>query len=702
MNHHQQQPPTKYVTSSSSSSNTPYNHSLSEMEPKFLAACAKGNAQAVRTLLEAGPHLFQVNQVLKDDSTLLHETVRRGDDDVARVLLDYGASLEARNGRHETPLHTAAKHNRSGLVRLLLQRNAQIDAREIQGQTPLHFAVHYDSPDAMAILIQHGADQNALDDKGRSCFYHAVQFASEATLQGLAQCVSLNRLDYYNLADENDALLYLLHILRRNNHRRTLKAMLLRFPHLVNAQGKDGDTILQKSCLAGNFDLAISLIRDHAANVEIKTRSDQRSLLHIACERRHVHPAFVILLIQRGAKIDDVEKTGLTALHVASSRGNVALVSLLLEWGADPTLKDYAGQNALTWACLYNQTDVAMRLISYMTPSSLNECCKDGLTPLLHDCRRHNLPLARELVKAGANLNTESNTRPAQRWSTTPLHLACERLRFERSDETEPIIDWLLDYKDVSPHAVDKHGYTPLHIACRTKNLFAVQKLLYCGTDVNVKNPHNGETPLHCLCSQGLHLESLSIARVLVENGARLNAKTKMEKTPLHFASDLSDDLELVAFLVDHGAEVGMTDLHRWTPLHFACRRRGALMVQCLLEKGAKNHLNAKNEDGDTPLLVASQRWGEEVMHLLLREGADPNMCNNLKKTVMHYAIGSGVQSAIRLLVQYGAQMDFVDHEGNTPFHMGTCSVNTTFFLLREFNAMSMLWNSRGVAGCWR
>jgi ankyrin repeat protein len=56
--------------------------------------------------------------------------------------------------------------------------------------------------------------------------------------------------------------------------------------------------------------------------------------------------ATVKLLVERGARLDDVDDRGRSALMTAAERGHPLIVAWLLEQGADPTLRDKQGKTA--------------------------------------------------------------------------------------------------------------------------------------------------------------------------------------------------------------------------------------------------------------------------------------------------------------------------------------------------------------------
>lgn len=63
-----------------------------------------------------------------------------------------------------------------------------------------------------------------------------------------------------------------------------------------------------------------------------------------------------------------------------------------------------------------------------------------------------------------------------------------------------------------------------------------------------------GETPLHLAA----RANQTDIVRVLLRNGAQVNAKARENQTPLHIASRLGNS-DIVTLLLQHGAAVDGT-----------------------------------------------------------------------------------------------------------------------------------------------
>jgi ankyrin repeat protein len=152
--------------------------------PLTLAA-EGGHRAAVEKLIALGADLelkartspHNTRAILDSESqerTPLHVAAALGHDEVARLLLDAGASPKARDECRETPLHLAAAGNRASTVRLLLERGAEADAKGRDGMTPLLYAAARGHAEAGQALIDAGADARAATRAQESALHYAV------------------------------------------------------------------------------------------------------------------------------------------------------------------------------------------------------------------------------------------------------------------------------------------------------------------------------------------------------------------------------------------------------------------------------------------------------------------------------------------------------------------------------------------------
>jgi ankyrin repeat protein len=78
---------------------------------------------------------------------------RFGYPDIAELLLDHGAHVNAREEDFLTALHLASLHGRLDVVKVLLDRGADIDARDIDGRTPSGLASRTGGRDIVRLLL---------------------------------------------------------------------------------------------------------------------------------------------------------------------------------------------------------------------------------------------------------------------------------------------------------------------------------------------------------------------------------------------------------------------------------------------------------------------------------------------------------------------------------------------------------------------
>lgn len=86
---------------------------------------------------------------------------------MAKLLLEHGAHVDARDASGGTALHWAAERGNLDVMHLLIDNKAGVDAQNRQGITPLMSAASHAQPGAVRLLIASGADPKKQDYTGR-------------------------------------------------------------------------------------------------------------------------------------------------------------------------------------------------------------------------------------------------------------------------------------------------------------------------------------------------------------------------------------------------------------------------------------------------------------------------------------------------------------------------------------------------------
>ncbi|MBU0514428.1 MAG: ankyrin repeat domain-containing protein [Proteobacteria bacterium] len=125
----------------------------------LIEAVRAGDEARVRAVLRRHPQAIDGADAW--GRTALHWAAVEGHVNLAELLLDAEADVNAENRDGETPLHEAVFRGWAGLARLLLARGAYVNARNKVGVTPLHYAAGLGRRQLVEILLDKGAEVNA-------------------------------------------------------------------------------------------------------------------------------------------------------------------------------------------------------------------------------------------------------------------------------------------------------------------------------------------------------------------------------------------------------------------------------------------------------------------------------------------------------------------------------------------------------------
>ena len=123
-------------------------------------AARSGNAESVQLYLDQGADPNRKDKG-PDRFTALHVATQHGQIEVARLLLDNRAKVNAPSAKKWTALHLAAKYGRVEIARLLLDSRAKVNARTAKDSTALHIAAQYGQVEIARLLLDNSAKVQA-------------------------------------------------------------------------------------------------------------------------------------------------------------------------------------------------------------------------------------------------------------------------------------------------------------------------------------------------------------------------------------------------------------------------------------------------------------------------------------------------------------------------------------------------------------
>jgi ankyrin repeat protein/predicted Ser/Thr protein kinase len=261
----------------------------------------------------------------------------------------------------------------------------------------------------------------------------------------------------------------------------------------------------------------------------------------------------------------DVQASATPPLIIAAARGNLPIVTSLLDAGADVNAVDRRGTTALSEAVDGGHAEIARMLLD--RGADANAARATGVTSLMIAAARGNQTLVEMLLGVGGDVN-----------------------------------------------ASDQRGWTALSGAVDGGHDEIARLLLGRDADANVARG-TGVTPLMIAAARG----NLAVVKMLADAGADVNASNKKGWTALSGAVDRGH-VEITRLLLDRGADVNVARGTGVTSLMIAAARGNRALVEMLLKAGAD--VKAVDARGTTALSEAVDGGHQEIVELLLAADA--------------------------------------------------------------------------------
>jgi ankyrin repeat protein len=425
-------------------------------------AAEQRNPALVKALVAKGT---DVNTAQVDGMTALHWAVYNDDAETAGLLVRSRANVNATNRYGVPPLSIACTNGNATLVRMLLDAGADANASLPDGETVLMTAARVGSLDAVKALLARGANPNAQERRDQTALMWAAAEGHATVVRALIEAGSA-----------------------------------------INATLTSGFTPLFFAVREGHIDVVHVLLeagvnvnetlksQGAAVGANYKPVRNGTSPLLLAVENGHFELA--IALVEAGADPND-QRSGFTSLHAIS-------------WVRKPDASDVGdpapiGSGRLTSlqfvrALVDKGANVNARLGKGVPrpPASATMLGTEGATPFLMAADRADVPLMRELLKAGADPLLPNADKTTPLMAATGLGTSDPLEEAGTEDEALEATKMLLDL-GADINAVDNKGDSAMHGAAYG-NFPAIVKLLADrGADINIwkQGDAEGRTPLY-------------------------------------------------------------------------------------------------------------------------------------------------------------------------------------------------------------
>jgi uncharacterized protein len=413
---------------------------------------------SVKLLLKAGAN---ANSLTERGVSPLNLAIANGNSAMVALLLKAGANANQAEPSGETQLMMAAQAGVLPVVQQLLKAGAAVESQEPAfGQTALMYASRAGHADIVAALLKAGAKVSVATRIGK-----APAFIAPNSVPGFGFGVGILRGGVPADRGRREPApggMTSLHYAARHNHV-DVAELLLKAGADVNAREANDITPLLMAISNNNMDVANYLLT-HGGNVNVQDWYGRSPLweavnvrnlyMHNATFKNGIDRAPVLELIKAliaaGADVNVrtketppfrnhllevtgslewVDFTGQTPFLTAALAGDVTVMKLLLEHGANPRINTFQGTSPLmaaagvNWVVAQTWTEGPEPLLAAVTLCQelgldVNQANSMGITALHGAANRGSNDIIRFLVEHGANLKAQDNEhRSALDWA---------------------------------------------------------------------------------------------------------------------------------------------------------------------------------------------------------------------------------------------------------------------------------------------
>ncbi|CAM1510491.1 Fc.00g008260.m01.CDS01 [Cosmosporella sp. VM-42] len=666
----------------------------------------------------------------QDSYSPLYCAAYNGLTEVAKALLDKGASTDDASGLYGNPLQAAAAQGHLGTVKVLLAANADlktkggtfgwaISAASANGhievvkellaagaepQPPRDFskfgvtdtlflAASHGHLEVCELLLEHGAeDRFQMKARTGSALHAAVK---TGRLDIVKAMLSREQVREANIRWMRGIVRESSGGIRAGQHSAAMYGHVDILRELAG-YGIGKDDLLRYAARAGDKALVLDTLEQKEDDKFTNEETARAGALQEAAAGRHTD--VVRELLARG--IDPNEKTRFTRPLLEAIRGgSLTVVQILVEAGADVNT-EYP--YALDTALYARRRDIVDFLVQHGAD------VHKGLrrAAICGDCKSFQV-----LLELGADINAENPDDPTSILQAAAKggdvfitkYILDKGAEVDRGYETTtPLVEAIRSQKwevasllmesgaDVNapPAASDEtpfeetyyngHRWPPrpavetcLTIALREQSPHTARALMARGAFASPGTPDTTGTPLlHAVLWQ-----YTDIVKMLLKSGADANQRgtiLKRGKTsiPLLLAAE-KRNIEIISHLIEAGARVDDQDDEGFSAVHRAAVGKDPAVLRTLVQDHHAS-INARLLNGSRPIHSAASKGLPEHVIILLDAGASVEDKNDMGRTPLHWAAESGNWPIVEMLLDRGADVNVEssEEEPNTPLDL--------------------------------
>lgn len=562
-----------------------------------------------------------------NDFHLLHQAAICGMLDLVIYCLDAGCDPDIGTDKgpryhdfqgHLTPLSFASAEGHLEVVQVLLKRGARIQFPQTQ-VTSLHLAASRGNRHVIEVLIDE--HRNLHSDNSQDTLDFVNRRVEGSSRTALMEAVDATAHDAVSLLLDNGAS----------------------FVRKFNGVGP-----LHMAAWSGNHRI-IEMLLEHLKRLGGSELHDQ---------------------------VNGRNKWGKTPLTDAAHQNRSRVFEILLQHGADSTVKDIDDNSLLHYIAWRNHHEIAKLLLDAWDREQrktketlLNAINKNDSTAMQEALFRQNFPIIELLLAAGAKVTTSTHQnhffRVATRTDVQVVH------RFIKIFDGYPEeLGKFLNHRNLDD------GYSILHDAAEHNRLDIAELVLQHGADATTMDAEDGLDPRKLDIKTALHVAAWKgyqrIFDLLLKYALQqcdkdkaklarfINRRNGAGKTALIDTAERNHPEMMKSLLEDpFSADWSLPDNYNYSVLHYCAFRGHRTCVDILLR-----HASSVGDNGKSGSSNQSPLSGKKLANLINQQSTDDGT------SALHDVTWKGFEDlAMLLLERYGAEYEIYDIHGDSILH---------------------------------
>ena len=609
-----------------------------------LMIAAAHNSDAVMLLLNYGA---DPNLADHQGRTALMDAQQQSNISSMQYLIDAGADMEKKDfDMGLTVLMRACMspgEENNEIVKLLLESGANPNTKDFSGETAVMIDIQYGGNN-IDLLMKHGANINESGKHGETALTLVGEYGSTQTINKI-----LGYKPDLIFLDPNKYNPLFSAVMNKNTE---AIEVFVKAGLNINAVDKDGQNALLFAATYQKKD-AVKKLVELGLNINSVDKSGRPFLSLMASQdldyrwQSNEYSEMAKLFLQLGADINKRDNAGMTPLMHAAAGGNYKIFEVLVNAGADSSVKDPNGHTYSDYLSVSpDDYDAVGRIIkiaqgkNIISPEAIAtfEARKteySQTTADTYDIDANDIEVNSPKSMADYIKTLDVNEIIRQNPNASPEEIAAFKAMIAKYTQM---------IADANNFEVNSPDFTAVY-----NNSPDINEIMTQNPDINARD-EEGKTLLMRECEQGCNSETV---KAILQAKADVNIRDNNDQSALMLAAKNCSP-QTIKILIDTGADIKALGQDKKNLLMYSCQNTDANVADMFMRNF---DINAKDKSNWTALMYAAQDSSAETVKHLINAGADVNAVSVSGRGALLNAIKHDNIAIMKLLVDAGVDV---------------------------------------------